>query len=201
MIGCGLPRIPNRVSLLPAAVSGILQRKVLASHTGEDIEQPHAVNTHCVAVLGDVGQLTPAFWALAAKYRVPDALYSAVIADGAPWEWNVADDCFPDSTQIVDWYHADEHLALAAQTLHPNDDAAAKQWRHQMHEPLFAVQVWHIIHNLHQAGFPSHAHYFETHQRRMLYREFRELGFPIGSGTVESGIKQYKSRFTGPSMR
>jgi hypothetical protein len=182
-------------------VSDILQRKVLDPHTGEDIEQPHAVNTHYVAVLGDVGQFTPAFWAPAVKYRVPNALYSAVIADGAAWEWNVADDYFPDSTQIVDWYHADEHLALAAQTLHPNDDTAAKQWRHQMHEPLFAGQVWQIIRNLHRAGLPSHAHYFETHQRRMQYREFRELGFPIGSGTVESGIKQYKSRLTGSGMR
>jgi hypothetical protein len=35
----------------------------------------------------------------------------------------------------------------------------------------------------------------------MQYQEFREEGYPIGSGTVESGIKQFKARLTGPGMR
>jgi len=43
--------------------------------------------------------------------------------------------------------------------------------------------------------------YFEHHQRRMQYLEFREEGFPIGLGTVESGIKQFKLRLCGPGMR
>ncbi|MBI5668055.1 MAG: hypothetical protein HZC41_08595 [Chloroflexi bacterium] len=43
--------------------------------------------------------------------------------------------------------------------------------------------------------------YFETHQRRMQYLEFREDSFPIGSGTVESGVKQFKQRLTGAGMR
>jgi hypothetical protein len=40
-----------------------------------------------------------------------------------------------------------------------------------------------------------------THQRRIQYAQFRADGFPIGSGGVESGIKQYKQRLTGPGMR
>ena len=43
--------------------------------------------------------------------------------------------------------------------------------------------------------------YFDRHQRRMQYLEFREEGFPIGSGTVESGVKQFKQRLAGPGMR
>jgi hypothetical protein len=35
----------------------------------------------------------------------------------------------------------------------------------------------------------------------MRYQELREEGYPIGSGTVESGIKQFKARLTGPGMR
>ena len=35
----------------------------------------------------------------------------------------------------------------------------------------------------------------------MQYQESRENGFPIGSGTLESGIKQFKSRLAGPGMR
>ena len=40
-----------------------------------------------------------------------------------------------------------------------------------------------------------------THQRWMQYQKFREGGYPIGSGTVESGIKQFKARLTGAGMR
>ena len=54
---------------------------------------------------------------------------------------------------------------------------------------------------LEKAGLATHAHYFQTHQRRMRYQEFREQGYPIGSGTVESGIKQFKQRLTGAGMR
>jgi len=35
----------------------------------------------------------------------------------------------------------------------------------------------------------------------MQYLEFREEGFPIGSGTIESGVKQFKQRLTGTGMR
>jgi hypothetical protein len=44
-----------------------------------------------------------------------------VAADGAEWPWTVAADLFPDSTQIVDWYHATQHLAQAAHALFPTD--------------------------------------------------------------------------------
>ena len=47
----------------------------------------------------------------------------------------------------------------------------------------------------------THARYFHTHQRRMQYQTFRADGFLIGSGSVESGIKQYKARLTGAGMR
>ncbi|MBN1220899.1 MAG: hypothetical protein JXM69_18395 [Anaerolineae bacterium] len=45
------------------------------------------------------------------------------------------------------------------------------------------------------------ANYFETHKRRTQYLELREEGYVIGSGMVESEVKQYKARFTGPGMR
>lgn len=47
----------------------------------------------------------------------------------------------------------------------------------------------------------TEAGYFENNKRRMHYLELREEGYPIGSGMIESGIKQFKARFTGPGMR
>lgn len=33
-----------------------------------------------------------------------------ILGDGAPWIWNLADEFFPGSVQIVDRFHAKEHL-------------------------------------------------------------------------------------------
>jgi hypothetical protein len=66
---------------------------------------------------------------------------------------------------------------------------------------LFDVRWLEIIAVLHTHKRSDLAHYFETHQRRMQYLEFREEGFPIGSGTVESGVKQFKQHLTATGMR
>jgi hypothetical protein len=183
------------------AVCDIVAHNIPDPETGEPMAIPGAVNIGYTAVLGDVQQFAPALWKLAVDHQVPCAARSGVIGDGAVWIWNLAADYFPDSIQIVDWFHADEHLALAAHALYPDDLDRAAAWRHHMHEPLFLGRAASIARTLEQAGLDDHALYFHTHQRRMQYHEFREEGFPIGSGPVESACKQYKSRLTGPGMR
>jgi len=153
------------------------------------------------AVLGDVTTFSQALWALAWRRGVPYAGRSAVTCDGAAWLWRVCADLFPDSLQIVDWYHARQHLAQAAQACYPHDSLTAQTWYERMSQTLFQGEVFKIIADLQQRGLPEHAHYFQTHHRRMQYQTFRAEGYPIGSGTVESGIKQYKQRLTGAGMR
>ena len=65
----------------------------------------------------------------------------------------------------------------------------------------FQGHAFTIIQLLERRGLDDHAHYFQVHQRRMQYAEFQEQGYPIGSGTVESGVKQFKLRLTGAGMR
>ena len=45
------------------------------------------------------------------------------------------------------------------------------------------------------------AGYFGHNHDRMQYQGFRDDGWPIGSGTIERGAKQFKMRFSGPGMR
>ncbi len=156
--------------------------------------------TRYTAVVGDVNGFAPALWALAVQQGVPIAHRSNVTADGAAWIWNRVGDYFPDSVQIVDWYRAHQHLALAAQALFEQDEVAASTWRKQMQSPLYRGNINPIVTALHQQQLGTYALYFQTHQRRMQYLEFREEGFPIGSGGVESGIKQFKARVSGAGM-
>ena len=156
---------------------------------------------HYTAVLGDVEQFAPALWALAVEHAVPYAGHVVVTADGAAWIWRLSADLFPCSTQIVDYYHATQHLAEAAQALYPTDTEAAKRFTNAGKDWLLTDEVWKISAALRAANLPQHAAYFEEHRYRMVYAMFRAQGYPIGSGAIESGVKQFKHRLAGPGMR
>lgn len=164
-------------------------------------QRPHAVEMSYTAVLGTADAFARALWALAWLHGIPTAADSSVTADGAKWIWRLVADLFPDSVQIVDWYHACQHLAQAAKALYPDDDPAAHRWFRKRCNDLYRGEIHKITLRLDNAGLPEHSRYFHTHKRRMQYQARLEEGYPIGSGTVESGIKQYKGRLTGPGMR
>src|ERR1035438_8829712 len=56
------------------------------------------------------------------------AARKVVMGDGAEWIWNIAEQHFPGAVQIVDLYHARQHLWELARRLHPNDEANQKAW-------------------------------------------------------------------------
>ena len=51
-----------------------------------------------------------------------------VLGDGAPWVWNLADEHFPTAVQIVDLYHARQHLANAAKLIFGSVSGPQSQW-------------------------------------------------------------------------
>lgn len=166
-------------------------------------ELAHGVNVAYTSVLGTKEDFTPALWALAVKRKVPTALKRTTVGDGALWIWNVAEDVCPDGTQIVDWFHAVEHLAEAAQAIYPDakDDKKRQRWLQRYKEHLYHGRIHKIVTELTKQGYAEKVTYFDRHQRRMQYHQFREEGLPIGSGTVESGVKQFKVRLCGTGMR
>jgi hypothetical protein len=173
----------------------------LDRETGEWVDDVHGVNMDYRAVLGSVETFAPALWALAVAHQVPQAADVSVTAAGADWIWNLADDLFPDSVQIVDWYHATEYLAHAAEALYPGDAPAAHGWQQRRRDDLYLGQTHDISEPLQRAGLAAQAEYFRKHTRRMQYQAFQERDCPLGSGTLESGIKRFKHRLTGPGMR
>lgn len=171
--------------------------------TSELDEMAHGVNVHYTAVLGTKDAFKPALWALAVQHELPTARNRSVVADGAVWIWDVAEDVCPDGQQVVDWYHAVEHLNKAAGALYPDEQQAhnRKRWFKTYKHQLYLGNIDTIISVLHKRDVPQFATYFERHKRRMTYLAFREEGLPIGSGTVESGVKQFKQRLSGTGMR
>jgi hypothetical protein len=168
-------------------VYDIEQRPEQDEETGEWVDQVHGIQMTYRAAPGNVADFTPALWAPAVERQVPQAVEVTVTADGAPWIWALAEDLFPDSTQIVDWFHATENLARAAEAPHPSDAPVARKWRKARRDDLYLGHTEAISEPLLQAGLKTEAGYFQEHTRRMQYEELHEEGRPIGSGTVESG--------------
>jgi hypothetical protein len=178
--------------------------------TGEVVDLAHAVNNSYVAHLGGpeiVGELT---WTEARRRGWEQAQATVVLGDGAPWIWNQAALHFGQSQQVVDWYHAKQHLVDAARLLKQEGTAAYQRWLNSRETLLYQGHAAKIANELDKAARKGAANaaalrtaagYFRTNQLRMNYLEMREEEWPIGSGMVESGAKQFKARFAGPGMR
>jgi len=114
-----------------------------------------------------------------------------------------------DAHQVVDWYHATEHLALAAHLAFGEGPSEAMRWFKQQETPLFqghADRVAQTITGLadrtpNQEDLLKQAGYFTNQHHRMQYLEMRSEGWLIGSGVVESGGKRFKDRFARAGMR
>ncbi len=78
--------------------------------TQEPMPQAQAVRNSYVALLGGPTLFGQLVWAEAVRREFSEAVDSVVVADGAPWIWNLASEHFSTSRQVVDWYHAKQHL-------------------------------------------------------------------------------------------
>jgi len=177
--------------------------------TGDLIDLAHAVRNSYVAHLGGPEAFGQLVWADARRRAWAQARETIALGDGAPWIWNLVKDHFYDSRQGVDWYHATQHLMHVAHVLKGEGTSAAQQWFKDYETPLFeghADRLANLLRELAQAhpkvadDLRGEANYFDDNHRRMQYLELREDGFPVGSGMVESGCKQFRARFTGPGM-
>ena len=123
-----------------------------------------------------------------------------VIGDGAEWIWNIARQHFPGAIQIVDLYHARQHLWDVARLLFPSDATSQKTWVNQ-HQKSWLDQgkidkLVASIRSSHVSADPetakkilTAADYFANNADRMNYPEFRKQHLFIGSGVIEAGCK------------
>ncbi len=121
-----------------------------------------------------------------------------IIADGAVWIWNLADQHFPGAIQIVDLFHARQHLWELSAKLFPNDDPGRKRWMARYLKLLDQGKVEaivRILRDLHPANpelakiIVNESDYFQRNAERMRYPSFRKQGIFVGSGVVEAGCK------------
>lgn len=151
-----------------------------------------------VAVRGNPAALGEMLWPRASAAGVGEQRV-VVLGDGAPWIWNLAAEHFPNRVEILDWYHADEHVSETARILYGEGTDKAAEWRDAQLGRLMEDGIGDVIEALrflesHQRSSTKRETveelrgYLTTNQERMRYKTFKAAGYHIGSGSVESAV-------------
>ena len=120
-----------------------------------------------------------------------------ILGDGAAWIWNIATAKFPEATQIVDLFHAREHLHDLARRLEFMLLDRKQEWLAARLEDLDygdidgicdAARVYPLA-GVKKDELDTALGYFKNNAPRMRYKWFRSRGLFVGSGAVESGCK------------
>lgn len=134
-----------------------------------------------------------------------------VLGDGAHWIWNMADDHFGARTEIVDFYHASEHVWVAAKALYGEGTRKANSWAECQIDKLYEKGPKPLLRSLRRAKAPNdqaaeiirrERGYFSSNASRMDYPAFLKRGLPIGSGAIESAARHLvQDRLKRPGAR
>jgi hypothetical protein len=130
----------------------------------------------------------------ATRRGVDRAARRAVLGDGAKWIWNLADEHVPDAVQIVDRFHAKQHLSDVGKAIYGATSEGGRAWSQARHDELDEGKTEAILAALTiHAGANEEARkcigYIEDNRDRMRYPQFRAAGLCTSTGVVEAGCK------------
>jgi len=117
-----------------------------------------------------------------------------ILGDGALWIWCLAGEHFPQAMQIVDRFHAKQHLSDAAKAIWGADSALGRDWAAERHAELDRGDLDALLDALriHQATEPEARRcleYVSRNRRRMRYPDFHRWGLCTSTGVLEAGCK------------
>jgi len=137
------------------------------------------------------------------------------IADGAPWIWNrvpllvkALGLAAHQVCELLDFYHAVEHLGQVAAQRKDWSAKARSRWRTQQRRALLRGQVEQVIASVraicrgrNSKAIRTHRDYFIKNQSRMAYAKLKAMKLPIGSGAIESTVRRVVNlRLKGASI-
>ena len=120
-----------------------------------------------------------------------------ILGDGAAWIWGIATGKFPGATQVVDLYHAREHLHSLTKSLEFMLLDRRDQWLAARLDDLdygyidgiAAAVRQYPLDGVKKDEAEKELGYFLNNAPRMRYHWFRQCGLFTGSGVVEAGCK------------
>jgi hypothetical protein len=151
-------------------------------------------------------------WLVAVECGMLDCPDVVFISDGGGWCNTVAELYFKDATRILDWYHMSEHVWATARKLYAQDGKAAGRWAHNCLDHLYESGGQRLMEHLKRCrsargeanteGLEELMGYVSPRVEFTEYGHFKDEGYVIGSGMIESTCKQVVGqRLKGPGMQ
>jgi len=171
------------------------------NHHGEWVGEQRGLQAESMKYYCDIqeaeqfGQL---LWATGLQHQVDTSDEIVFVADGAAWIWNLVKEYFPDAVQIVDWYHASAYLTPIAEAAFGPHTSQANEWLTQTRSDLWEGRLQQVMQSCRSLWSNAPARpfiekavtYYDHNEQRLDYARFRQGGYLIGSGTIESACKQ-----------
>jgi hypothetical protein len=170
---------------------GLLAEKIVATWQGSAVELGQRL--HHQALRRGLGR----------------ARHVEAVGDGAEWIWNLVDARWKQAEQVLDFYHATQHLWELARAVHGADEASAAAWVEKRRHDLRHGGQGRVLKEIARlkAGRGERGkivrreqNYFATQGRRMNYAQIAARGWPIGSGAVESACRERQCRYKRPGQ-
>jgi hypothetical protein len=207
-------------AMIPLVGGTRVEVKTLAVGTVEATREPdgtrgaRAVDLSYVSRQADAATFTRLATVELARRGTERADVVVGVLDGAVWLQGFLDHHRPDAVRVLDFPHAVEHLAAAAQATFGTGTAEATAWlgaqahdlKHTGPPPVLAALRQLPIERARDPTAASAARdatlgYLETREAQLDYPRFRAAGYPIGSGAVESANKLVvEARLKGSGM-
>ncbi len=162
-------------------------------------KEPRACRISYVSTFEKAPEFGKELWTEAARRGACDAERVVTLGDGSAWIWNLYAEHFPNRVEILDYYHAGEHLDAVAKANWGESSQEASNWHKKQAKRLLkrdgAKKVLEDLKGLQskvveaQKVIDDNIGYFENNLDRMNYYEYRKAGYHIGSGLAESACK------------
>ena len=147
-------------------------------------------DTVYVSHFGKAGQ----FWDKLSK-EIPSSKKLVFINDGAKWIWNYIDDHYPNSIQILDFFHCKGHIYGFAKSFFNNNKVKIDKFVDRVVNYLFAKQLDKALNEItllkctnktKQTEKEKLLNYLIANKKRINYGEYIRQGLLIGSGAIEA---------------
>lgn len=162
--------------------------------TGKDGKRNHQITSReYVSYVGSVQEFKKHLFSTAMRNGYGEYENTVILSDGAAWIANMAEELFPDAQHILDYYHLCENVYTYAKAKFNKDETKYRPWSEEICERLKAGKSREVLNELdekeHYENTVNLYHYIKSNLNHIDYPAYKEKGYFIGSGAIESGNK------------
>lgn len=158
--------------------------------------QHQLLDKEYVSYLGSVDEFKKHLFACALRNGYGQYENTVIISDGATWIRKMVDELFPDSQQVLDYFHLCENVSEYAKAMFSGDETLWKPWARRICDMLKESETENVLHELEpfkDRKFGSCTinlyGYISNNLNNIDYKAYISKGYFIGSGAIESGNK------------